>query len=66
MIHALFSEQYLAEHLNTIEALRAHPKMWVFLKFIAEKPASFDVRVRSHKAKRQRDQPGQVLCALQH
>jgi hypothetical protein len=27
MIHTLFSEKYLAEHLNTIEALRRHPQM---------------------------------------
>jgi hypothetical protein len=57
MIHALFSEKYLAEHLSTIEALRAHPEMQSFLEFIAEKPLSFDVRVRRHKDKKQRDRP---------
>jgi hypothetical protein len=34
MIHALFNEKLLAKHLNTIEALRAHPAMQSFLKFI--------------------------------
>jgi hypothetical protein len=51
MIHVLFSEKYLAEHLDTIEALSAHPEMHSFLDFIAEKPPSFDVRVRRHKKK---------------
>lgn len=58
MIHALFSEKYLAEHLNTIETLRAHPEMQSFLAFIAEKPPSFDARVRRNKEKQQRDKPG--------
>lgn len=58
MIHALFSEKYLAEHLNTIEALRAHHEMQSFLEFIEDKPPSFDVRVRRNKEKQQRDKPG--------
>ena len=61
MIHALFSEKYIAEHLNTIEALRAHPEMQSFLEFIEDKPPSFDVRVlrvRRNKEKQQRDQGG--------
>ncbi|MDQ3830375.1 MAG: HNH endonuclease [Candidatus Tectomicrobia bacterium] len=58
MIHALFSEKYLAERLNTIEALTAHPEMQSFLEFIEDKPPSFDVRVRSSKDKKQRDKPG--------
>jgi hypothetical protein len=61
MIHALFSEKLLAEHLNTIEALRAHPAMQSFLEFIAEKPPSFDVRVRRNKEKKQRDKPALLL-----
>jgi hypothetical protein len=55
MIHALFSEKYLAEHLNTIEALRRHPGMQSFLEFIEEKAPSFDVRARRNKEKQQRD-----------
>jgi hypothetical protein len=58
MIYALFSEKFLVEHFNTIEALRAHPAMQSFLEFIAEKPPSFDVRVRGNKEKRQREKPG--------
>ena len=58
MIHALFSEKFLVEHLNTIEALRAHPAMQSFLEFIEDKPPSFDVRVRGNKEKRQREKPG--------
>jgi hypothetical protein len=55
MIHALFSERYLVERLNTIDALRAHPAMQSFLKFIEGKPPNFDVRVRSDQAKQDRD-----------
>ena len=55
MIHALFSEKYLAEHLNTIETLRAHPEIRSFLKFIEAKDPSFDARVRRNKKKRHRD-----------
>jgi hypothetical protein len=54
MIHALFSEKYLAEQLNTIEALRAHPEMQSFIEFIEEKPPNFDVRVQRNKDKKQR------------
>ena len=54
MIHALFSEKDLAEHLNTIEALRTHPQMQSFLDFIEEKPPSFDAGVRRNKEKKQR------------
>jgi len=53
MIHALFSEKLLAEQLNTIETLRAHPAMQPFLEFIADKPPGFDVRVRGNKEKKQ-------------
>jgi hypothetical protein len=55
MIHALFSERYLAKNLNTIEALRAHPAMQSFLEFLEDKPPSFDVRVRTDKTKHHRD-----------
>jgi hypothetical protein len=66
MIHALFSEKLLAEHLNTIEALRTHPAMQPFLEFIAEKPASFDVRVRKNKEKKQRDKPARLPSPHSH
>jgi hypothetical protein len=58
MIHLLFSEKYLGEHFNTVEALRTHPDMQSFLEFIEETPPSFDVRMRRNKEKRQGDQPG--------
>jgi hypothetical protein len=38
MIHALFSEKYLVEHLNTVEAFRAHPEIQSFLEFIEDNP----------------------------
>jgi hypothetical protein len=60
MIHARFSEKYLAEHLKTIEALRTHPRIQSFLDFIEEKPSSFDVGVRRNK-KRSEDKPRIVL-----
>jgi hypothetical protein len=58
MIHALFSEKYLAENLNTIESLRAHPEMQAFLGFIEDKPSGFDVKVRRKKGKKPRDRSG--------
>jgi type IV secretory pathway component VirB8 len=61
MIHALFSEKYLAEHLNTIEALSTHPQMQSFLDFIEEKPPSFDVRVRRNKKKKQRQKQNSTI-----
>jgi hypothetical protein len=58
MIHALFSEKCLAEHINMIEALRTHPRMQSFLVFIEDKPPSFDAGVRKNKEKKQRDKLG--------
>jgi hypothetical protein len=57
MIHALFAEKYLAEHLNSIEALRAHPAIQSFLEFIEAKHPSFDVRVRRNKNMQHRATP---------
>ncbi len=53
MIHALFSEKYLAEHRNTTEALGTHPQMQSFLAFIEEKLPSFDVGVRRRKGSKE-------------
>jgi hypothetical protein len=45
----------LAEYLNTIESLRAHPEMQAFLGFIEDKPSGFDVKVRRNKDKKQKE-----------
>jgi hypothetical protein len=40
-IHALFTETELAIQLNTASALRAHPEMEKFIKWVKTKPDSF-------------------------
>ena len=53
-IHALLSENELAKHFNTAEALRAHPEMQKFIAWIKTKPDHFAERVaKSSRLKRQ-------------
>jgi hypothetical protein len=40
-IHALFTETELAVHLNTAIALKNHPDMEKFIKWVKSKPDSF-------------------------
>ncbi|QWD87391.1 HNH endonuclease [Polynucleobacter paludilacus] len=40
-IHALFSETELARALNTAEAIREHPDMQNFIKWVKSKPDGF-------------------------
>ncbi len=40
-IHSLFTEKELASTYHTWEALRAHPDMQVFMRWVAKKPIEF-------------------------
>lgn len=51
-IHARFTEAQLARELNTIEALRAHPQMAVFLAWVAKRPPDFHNRSAGGRRKR--------------
>lgn len=44
MIHRLFDHTTLARHLNTPEAVRAHPDMARFLAWIRRQPPEFVAR----------------------
>jgi hypothetical protein len=51
-IHARFAEAELARSLNTVEALRAHPELAGFLKWVAKRPAGFHSRSSGGRRKR--------------
>ncbi|MHA7888563.1 MULTISPECIES: HNH endonuclease [Roseicyclus] len=40
-IHATLSEAELARNYNTVEALRAHPRLAAFLAWVAKRPPDF-------------------------
>lgn len=40
-IHASLSETELARSYNTVEALRAHPRLQKFLKWVSKRPPEF-------------------------
>ena len=40
-IHATLSEAELARNYNTVEALRAHPRLATFLAWVAKRPPDF-------------------------
>lgn len=40
-IHATFSERELATHYNTWDALRTHPEIAAFVRWVANKPPAF-------------------------
>lgn len=44
-IHATLSETELARAYNTVEALRAHPRLAKFLAWVAQRPPDFASRV---------------------
>ena len=43
-IHATLSETELARHYNTVESLRAHPRLAKFITWIGSKPPGFHSR----------------------
>ncbi len=53
-IHALFTETELARHLNSADAIRQHPQMQSFIKWVKNKPDGFYERVaKSSRLKEQ-------------
>ena len=44
-IHATLTEAELARSYNTPEALRTHPRLLKFAKWVAKRPPGFDSRV---------------------
>jgi hypothetical protein len=51
-IHAAFSEAELARAFNTIEALRAHPRIARFVDWVAKRPPGFTSKVPGARRKR--------------
>lgn len=49
-LHSLFSETELARHYNTIEALRGHPEVAKFVRWVARRPPGY--RSSNRRARR--------------
>jgi len=45
-VHALFENRELAKRLDSLEALRAEPRMQSFLTWVKKQPAERAIRVR--------------------
>lgn len=53
-IHAVLTEAELARAYASIEALRGHPKLARFIRWIATRPADFHARTRPSRRLRRR------------
>lgn len=53
-IHATLSETALAHSYNTISALRAHPRLAKFLRWVAKRPPGFHSKTPSKSGGRRR------------
>ncbi len=51
-IHAALTETELARRYATVEALRAHPRIAAFLRWVATKPPTFHARTAGGRRKR--------------
>lgn len=51
-IHAALSETDLARHYNTPGALRAHPRLARFVRWVATKPPTFHARTAGRGRRR--------------
>ena len=51
-IHATLTEAELARHYNTPEALRAHPRLEKFFRWVAKRPPAFSSKVPGRRRKR--------------
>lgn len=51
-IHAALSEADLARNFNTVEALRAHPRIAKFIAWVSEKPPMFHARTAGRRRAR--------------
>lgn len=50
-IHALFTETELARHYPTAQALRAHPEMARFIRWVQDKPSDFNPPTKRSRSK---------------
>lgn len=50
-VHALFTETELAQQYPTAQALRDHPEMARFIRWVQSKPSNFNPPTRSSKSK---------------
>ncbi len=53
-IHSLFTEAEIARHYASIDALRAHPEIRKFVRWLAGRPPDLRVRTRAARTKRRR------------
>ncbi len=53
-IHATLTEAELARDYRTVEALRAHPGLARFIRWLADKPPDFHARTRPPRRLRRR------------
>ncbi|MCT4557902.1 MAG: HNH endonuclease [Pelagimonas sp.] len=51
-IHATLTEAELARDFHTIDALRAHPRIAKFIRWVAKRPADFHARSAGGRRKR--------------
>ncbi|MCH2096216.1 MAG: HNH endonuclease [Rhodobacteraceae bacterium] len=51
-IHATLTETELARTYHTVEALKAHPRLASFLKWVAKRPPTFHSRSAGGRRKR--------------
>ncbi|AKO98278.1 HNH endonuclease [Marinovum algicola DG 898] len=51
-IHATLTEAELARDFNTAEALRAHPRLAKFIRWVARRPPDFHARSAGGRRKR--------------
>lgn len=51
-IHATLTEAELARDFHTIEALRSHPRLAKFLRWVAKRPPEFHSRTTGGRRKR--------------
>ena len=52
MVHKTFTNNELRDVYNTIEAIKAHPAIQKWIKWIRKKPDSFSVCMKSKKRKK--------------
>lgn len=50
-IHALFTETELARHYTTAQALRTHPEMARFIRWVQNKPSDFNPPTKRSRRK---------------
>ncbi|MEM8690283.1 MAG: HNH endonuclease [Pseudomonadota bacterium] len=51
-IHATLSEAELARHYTTPEALRMHPRLAAFIKWVAKRPPEFASKIPGRRRKK--------------